>query len=75
MTERTPFLRNLSLANEDAYILASELEDKKTDEVNGCTIYSGKHPEFGNIHIVIPALGDAKALFPFELKPVVLQSF
>lgn len=75
MSENSPFLRNLSLSNEQANELAMELEDRKVDDMNGCTIYSGKHPAHGNIHVVIPAMGDAKALLPFELKPVVLRSF
>jgi hypothetical protein len=76
MSETSPFLRNLSMSNEEAYELSFELEDKQVEELNGCTIYSGKHPEHGNIHVVIPAIGDrAKALLPFALKPVVLRSF
>ena len=75
MSDSSPFLRNLSINNEDAYQLAMELEGRQEDSVNGCTIYSGKHPVHGNIHVVIPAMGDAKALLPFELKPVVLRNF
>jgi hypothetical protein len=76
MINPTPFLRNLSMTNEDAYMMSFELEEKQEEVMNGCTIYSGKHPEHGNIHIVIPAMGDnAKALLPFNLKPVVLRSF
>lgn len=75
MSENSPFLRNLSLDNESANEIAMELEDREVEEMNGCTIYSGKHAVYGNIHVVIPAMGDAKALLPFELKPVVLRSF
>ena len=75
MSENSPFLRNLSFTNEQANEVAMELEDRQVEEMNGCTIYSGKHPVHGNIHVVIPAMGDAKALLPFDLKPVVLLSF
>lgn len=75
MTEKSPFLRNLSMSNEDAYVLAAELEEKQEEVVNGVTIYSGRHPQHGNIHIVVPAIGDeAKALLPFELLPVVVRA-
>jgi hypothetical protein len=75
MSDLTPFARNLDLTNEDAYVLGTSLEGVQIEEINGCTIYSGRHSEYGNIHVVIPAMGDAKALLPFDLKPVVLQSF
>lgn len=75
MSDSSFFLRNLSIDNESAYMLAMELEERQEDAMNGCTIYSGKHPEHGNIHVVIPAIGDAKALLPFQTKPVVLRSF
>ena len=75
MSENSPFLRSLSYSNEQANELAMELEDRQVEELNGCTIYSGKHPAHGNIHVVIPAMGDATALLPFNLKPVVLRSF
>ena len=75
MSDTTPFIRNLDLSNEDAYLMGTALENVQVDDMNGCTIYSGKHPEYGNIHVVIPAMGGAKALLPFELKPVVLHSF
>lgn len=75
MSDITPFTRNLDLSNEDAYLMGTALEDVQVDELNGVTIYSGKHPEHGNIHVVVPAIGDAKVLLPFELKPVVLRSF
>ncbi len=75
MSENSPFLRNLSFDNESANEIAMELEGREVEEMNGCTIYSGKHPVHGNIHVIIPAIGDAKALLPFDLKPVVLRSF
>lgn len=75
MSEKSPFLRSLSFTNEQANEVAMQLEGLEVEEMNGCTIYSGKHPEHGNIHVVIPAMGDAKGLLPFDLKPVVLRSF
>ncbi|MBD9511661.1 hypothetical protein IB265_33435 [Ensifer sp. ENS10] len=75
MSDSSSFLRNLSIDNESAYMLAMELEERQEDAMNGCTIYSGKHPIHGNIHVVVPAIGDAKALLPFQTKPVVLRSF
>ncbi|SOC90122.1 hypothetical protein SAMN05216358_0146 [Rhizobium sp. AN5] len=75
MSEKSPFLRNLSFTNEQANEVAMELENREVEEMNGCTVYSGKHPIHGNIHVVIPAIGDAKGLLSFEVKPVVLRSF
>lgn len=74
MSDNSPFLRSLSFSNEQAYEVAMELEDREVEELNGCTIYYGSHPKHGNIYVVIPAMGDAKALMPFDLKPVVLRS-
>lgn len=66
--------RSFDLTNEGGYLLAQELDACEIDSLNGCTIYSGNHPKYGNIHIVVPALGNALALLPFDAKPVELQA-
>ncbi|TDW20535.1 hypothetical protein EV128_125165 [Rhizobium azibense] len=37
-------------------------------DTNGVTVFAGTHPEHGNIHIIIPAVGDGLLLFPFEVQ-------
>lgn len=74
MSQKSPFLRNLSFSNEQAYEVAMELEDREVKELNGVTVYSGRHSVHGDIYVVIPAIGDAMGLLPLDLKPVVLRS-
>ncbi len=45
---------------------------KRTDWA-GVTIFTGTHPEHGNIHIVIPSFGEALLLFPFESRDFVCE--
>lgn len=37
-------------------------------DIDGTTIYSGTHPEHGNIHIIVPPFGSGILLFPFETR-------
>lgn len=60
-------LRNIMVSFEAAYEAVSLLENKQVAELEGVTVYSGKHPEHGNIHITIPAIGDGLMLLPFAL--------
>lgn len=61
-------LRNICVNNETAAIAASELVNQQIQELEGVTIYSGWHKEYGNIHIVIPAMGDGVLLLPFAFR-------
>jgi len=61
-------LRNIAMDNETASIAASELVNREVQELDGVTIYSGWHKDYGNIHIVIPAMGDGIALLPFAFR-------
>lgn len=67
----SPFLRNLSMDLETAYEHVALLENGEQVESEGCTVFSGTHPEYGNIHIVIPNIGAAGTL----LLPFVVQQF
>lgn len=67
MSASNTSLRNIMVSYEAAYEAVAVLEDKRVDELEGVTVYSGRHPEHGNIHITIPALGDGMLLLPFAL--------
>jgi hypothetical protein len=67
MTGSNNSLRNIMVSFEAAYEAAALLEDKQVLELEGVTVYSGKHPEHGNVHITIPAIGDGLLLLPFAL--------
>lgn len=45
-----------------------KLEGSTRSEVDGVTIYAGRHEKHGNIHIVIPPLGCGILLFPFAIR-------
>lgn len=67
MTSSSNDLRNIMVSFEAAYEAVALLEEKQVHEMQGVTVYSGKHPEHGNIHITIPAIGDGLLLLPFAL--------
>lgn len=67
MSESKGSLRNISVSYEAAYEAVGLLKDVQTEESGGITVYSGHHPEHGNIHIAIPAIGDGMLLLPFAL--------
>jgi hypothetical protein len=66
-----PFPKLMEVSIERGYELAEELSDKTNHEGRTLTVFSGRHPELGPIHILIPPLGDA-LLLPAEL-PVATQ--
>lgn len=63
----------IEVTHERAYEIAEELQDRNEYVGTTSTVFSGKHPEFGDIHIAIPPLGDSLVL-PAAL-PVVVQNF
>jgi len=66
MTAAAPsMIENISVSYEAAYEAVSEMTVKIREDLNGVTVYSGYHPEHGNIHVVIPAMGDGLLLLPF----------
>ncbi|MGV1754798.1 hypothetical protein [Agrobacterium sp. CG674] len=67
MTESSGSLRNISVSFEAAYEAVALLENSQVEESGGVTVYSGRHPEHGNIHIAIPAIGNGMLLLPFAL--------
>lgn len=60
--------RDLALDYESAVIAISELQGKQQKDLEGTTIYSGFHPTYGNIHIVMPMMGDGVLLLPFVFR-------
>lgn len=58
---------------ERAYELSEELEGKSVHENRSTKVFSGRHPELGDIHITIPPLGNSLIL-P-ALLPIVVQNF
>jgi hypothetical protein len=46
---------------------ASLVNCVRTDK-EGVTVFTGTHPEHGNIHIIIPAVGQGLLLFPFVIQ-------
>lgn len=51
---------------EDAAMMVASLTDKISIVLQGVDITRGVHPTLGSITIVIPAVGDAILLYPFE---------
>ena len=60
----------VELNHEQAYEEADRLEQRTRKDTDGCTVFTGVHPEHGSIHIVIPAIGNGMLLLPF-----VVQAF
>lgn len=61
---------------EQAAAIAESLENPHFHATKQTTVYSGRHPKYGDVHVVIPAMGDALLLpADLQLKPVVLQNF
>ncbi len=58
---------------ERAYELAGQLYGKTAHQTSAIQVFSGNHPDLGDVHIVIPPLGDA-VILP-ALLPVVIQNF
>lgn len=63
-------LRNIMVSYEAAYEAVALLENKEVHHAEGVDVYSGRHPEHGNIFIAIPALGDGMLLLPFALHEI-----
>lgn len=61
-------IRDIALDYESAVFAIAELEGKQIRELDGTTVYSGRHPTHGNIHIVMPAIGDGLMLLPFVFR-------
>ncbi|WP_276122595.1 hypothetical protein [Pararhizobium qamdonense] len=51
-----------------AWVEGAKLENSVRTDRAGATIFSGKHPEHGNIHIIIPSFGEGLLLFPFVVQ-------
>jgi hypothetical protein len=67
MSENSGLDRSISVENEDAYVEIGRMKDVSKIELQGVTVYSGYHPEYQHgVHIVIPIVGSAIVLLPFE---------
>ncbi|QIG75652.1 hypothetical protein EVC20_081 [Rhizobium phage RHph_Y2_17_1] len=51
-----------------AWAEGAKLVDGVRTDKEGVTVFTGTHPEHGNIHIIIPAVGQGLLLFPFVVQ-------
>lgn len=58
---------------ERAYELADQLANKSVHQGDSSTVYSGTHPELGDVHITIPPF-EPSLILP-ALLPIVIQGF
>ena len=69
--------RPIILDHEQLYDHVDQMTDVQKTVLDGVTTYSGKHPDLGSIHVVVPAFGKGLILtisffavqflmFPFE---------
>lgn len=61
-------LRHIAMDNETAVQHVMLLVNKTVLEAEGSMVYSGEHPEYGPIHIVVPLAGDGLVLLPFAVR-------
>jgi hypothetical protein len=47
----------IDVSHEEAIIIASELTQPSVHETPSLKVTSGKHPVYGAIHVVLPAMG------------------
>jgi hypothetical protein len=59
----------LNVSHEEAITIALDLQDSAVHETPSIKIVSGRHPAYGPIHVLLPAMG-GWALLP-ALLPVV----
>jgi len=59
-------VRNISYEN--AMDLIEGLSDRQRHDHGGVEIYSGKHPQHGEIYIVLPPVGGGILLLPFVIQ-------
>lgn len=52
--------------NEIAYEEAERLSNKSVVELQGVSVISGTHPDYGLLYIVIPIMGHSILLYSFE---------
>ena len=53
---------------ETALSEAERLENCIKRESAATTVYSGRHPDHGDIHIIVPPIGNGYLLFPFAIR-------
>lgn len=51
-----------TIDNESAQLMAADLEDPSSLDLEGVQIIRGKHPGLGSVTFVIPSAGDAALL-------------
>jgi hypothetical protein len=60
--------RLLEMDWEDSHAEIAKLEDATIKVSGGVTVHSGKHPEHGNIHIILPPFGMSILCLPFAIR-------
>lgn len=50
---------------EDAYAFAETLTETERRELSGLTVFTGMHPDYGAVSVVIPAFGEGIIFYPF----------
>ena len=56
----------IMLSQEDAEMAVDQLVNAQKSDGGNLTIYSGQHPDHGNVYIVIPPFGSSYLLLPIE---------
>lgn len=57
--------RVAEISYDDAVKEICKLTEVKRHSVGGTEVFSGLHPEFGAIHIILPIMGGGMLLLPF----------
>lgn len=57
----------IDLTHEEAYEEAARLEDQTREDKTASTVFRGNHPEYGNVIIVIPPLGESLLMKPLAV--------
>lgn len=57
--------RFITYSLEQAHEDVQQLSNVEVSDLGGVVHYSGIHPNYGSVHIVIPAMGESLLLLPF----------
>lgn len=66
-SNNTPLV--LELTYDQAYEEVELLVNSSKKDTSGVTLYTGDHPKYGRIHIIIPSLGNGMMMFPGMMPP------
>ncbi|MBA8881767.1 hypothetical protein [Phyllobacterium myrsinacearum] len=68
MSNASSAIRYQNVTFENAYYEIEKLENHELRQQGGVDVHSGTHPVHGNIHIIIPPMGDGLLLLPFVIQ-------